>query len=279
VNVNAERLPDALRVLRDAAAVTRPFRVQFGAPATFLPDTPVLYLPVLPEKGEDELRELRERVFAKPLARALTWPFVPHVTLTDEAEPDRIGAALKALADYGAEASFDRLHLLEEGKGRVWAPIADAPFEAPAVVGRGGLPVELSVTTRLDPEARAVFDREWEAHDLAEFGRTGKPEMVAITARRDGAVVGAAVGWTLGRVARLNDVIVVAEHRRQGIGSRLLAAFESHAAGQGCEEMVLTALAGGAAEKFYKTRGWIEDRRRPRWTLGRDIVELRRGVG
>ena len=40
--------------------------------------------------GEDPVKcvlELRDRVFREPLARTLTWPFVPHVTLAEEAPP------------------------------------------------------------------------------------------------------------------------------------------------------------------------------------------------
>src|SRR5437867_1954584 len=46
VNVRDDRLGDALDVVRAAAASTRPFAVMLGPPATFLPDTPVVFLPV-----------------------------------------------------------------------------------------------------------------------------------------------------------------------------------------------------------------------------------------
>jgi 2'-5' RNA ligase len=128
VNVREDRLGEALAVLRRAAAATRPFTVFLGPPATFLPDTPTLHLPVT---GDDPVRALRDRVFVDPLARPLTWPFVPHVTLADEADDDRIRTVVVALAGYRVEVTFDRVHLLREGPGRVWAPIADAPF-APA---------------------------------------------------------------------------------------------------------------------------------------------------
>ncbi|HVM02638.1 MAG TPA: 2'-5' RNA ligase family protein, partial [Acidimicrobiales bacterium] len=150
VNVREDRLGDALAVLRSAAAATRPLRLALGPPATFLPDNPVLYLVV---GGDlDGLSALRQAVFADPLARPLTWPWVPHVTVADEAEPGRIAAALEALADYRADVTVERVHLLREGPGRAWAPIADAPLAAAAVVGRGGLPVELVVSERPDPE-------------------------------------------------------------------------------------------------------------------------------
>src|SRR5207302_372659 len=136
-----------------AAAATRPFTVAVGPPATFLPDNPTVHLAVA---DDGAVRALRERVFADPLARPLTWPFVPHLTLADEAAPERIAAALVALADYRVEVTFDRVHLLREGPGRVWAPIADAPFAPPAVIGRGGLPLELTVSDDVDPEGRAM---------------------------------------------------------------------------------------------------------------------------
>src|SRR5687768_11841471 len=47
VNVREEAVPDALHVLRDAAADTpASLRLTLGPPGTFLPDNPVLYLRV-----------------------------------------------------------------------------------------------------------------------------------------------------------------------------------------------------------------------------------------
>jgi len=124
--VNVREVKEAVAVLRRAAAPSRPIRLELGPPATFLPDNPVLYLSV---HGElDDLHALRDRVFKPPLERDLTWPFVPHVTLADESTPARIQAALTALADYRAEATFTALTLLQEGPGRVWTPIAEVAF-------------------------------------------------------------------------------------------------------------------------------------------------------
>jgi len=126
VNVREDRLAAALAVLRRAAEATRPFTVTLGPPATFMPDSPTLHLGVA---GDAEaVRVLRDLVFVDPLDRPLTWPFVPHVTLADEAGPDRIDAALAALAGYVVDATFDRVHLLLQGPGRIWTPIADVAF-------------------------------------------------------------------------------------------------------------------------------------------------------
>lgn len=126
VNVAAGAMADAVVVLREAAKATRPLDLRLGPATTFDPVTPVVYLQVA---GEVEaLRALRDRVFTPPLSRSLTHSFVPHVTVADDMDPDRIPAAVAALADYVADVRIDALHLLEQGRGRVWRPIAEAPF-------------------------------------------------------------------------------------------------------------------------------------------------------
>jgi 2'-5' RNA ligase/GNAT superfamily N-acetyltransferase len=267
VNVRGDRLDDALLVLRQAAAATRPFRLGIGPPASFLPVNPTLYLTV--EEGADDVQRLRDRVFRPPLERPLTWPFVPHLTIADEIDPNRIRTALDVLADYRTEVAIDRVHLLEEGPGRVWTPIADVPFAAPAVIGRGGWPVEVATTERLDPVAAAFAAEQW-----GDDGRT----RVAFTARRDGRVVGTATGWAEppGGAAYLSDLIVDATTRGEGIGSHLLAAFESWAARHGAIRLRVRTEAGGRAEQFYRDRGWREEVRLPALRRGRDFVQLRR---
>ena len=91
VNVRADRLGDALAVMRAAAGASRPIEARLGPPTTFLPDNPVLYLPF--EDGAAAVGALSQRVFQDLLSRPLTWPFVPQVTVADEADPARIAAA------------------------------------------------------------------------------------------------------------------------------------------------------------------------------------------
>ncbi len=223
VNVREDRLGEALAVLRRAAAATRPFTVTLGPPATFLPDNPTLYLAVA-----GDVHALRDRVFVDPLARPLTWPFVPHVTLADEADPTRIAAALQALAGYTVDVTFDRVHLLREGPGRVWSPIADAEFAPPAVIGRGGLPVEITVTETVDPEARAL---------------AGAQPLV-VTARAGGVVAGYAEGWCRPPAAHLASMVVAPDQAHLGVDRHLLAAFRSEAAARGCDDLTIASDVG-----------------------------------
>jgi 2'-5' RNA ligase/ribosomal protein S18 acetylase RimI-like enzyme len=277
VNVNRDHLGEALAALRSSAAGTRPFTVQLGPPTTFLPTSPVLYLPLVGE-GRAAVFALRERVFREPLARPLTWPFVPHVTVADEARPDRIAAAEIALCDYAAEVAFDRLHLLEEGPGRIWGPVADFAFAPPAVVGRGGIPLQLVVSHRLDPEARSFADRECVAERRARGLGEEDPDTpnLAVVGRRDGNVVAVVEGWARGGVAWISDLVVARTERREGVGSHLLATFESEAIERGCQRLGTSVPSGGVEESFYRRRGWVEEARATAWIGGKDRVLLRR---
>lgn len=278
VNVRDDRFGAALDLLRDAAAATRPFTVTLGPPATFSPVTPVLYLRV--SEGGERVRELRDRVFQPPLSRRLTHPFVPHVTLAEELPEERLLAAVDALGDYSRQVTFDRVHLLEEREGREWVPAAELPFGGPAVVGRGGLEVRLDVGAVVGPEALAFSEREWPLQHLAAHGRAGvvPREPLIVTAWREGSVVGLAEGWTHGGVGWLDGLLVAAAARGEGIGSHLLAAFESACAARGCPRLGLQALAGSPAVAFYEARGWYEEARLTGWVHGSDRVLLRRDL-
>ncbi|MGH9183923.1 MAG: GNAT family N-acetyltransferase [Acidimicrobiales bacterium] len=276
VNVGEDDLDRGLARLRAAGAATRPFTLDLGPPATFWPASPVLYLAVAGEVAA--VHALRQRLWAEPLARPLTWPFHPHVTLADEASPERLSAAVAALADYRASVTLERVHLLQEQRGghgrRVWRPVADIPFERPAVVGRGGLELELAVTDRLDPEAARLAEAE------GEGGRHGEPAAreLAVAARRGGRVVGAAVGWTSGPAAFLDDLTVAADCRRQGIGAHLVATFLTEATRRGCRLARTRTEAGGPAEGFWRRLGWVEEARFDVYALGRDFRQLRRDL-
>lgn len=275
VNVREDAFDDALRVLRKAAGEARPLVLELGPPATFLPDNPVLFLQV---GGFDlsALVDLRNSVFRPPLERSLTWPFVPHVTLADEAHPDRIAAGMTALRDYRVTAAFDRVHLLEEGEGRTWRPIADAALRPPAVIGRGGLELEISESHQLDPEAAAFAQEQWRMYSLGEYGNEQLEEPVALTARRDGVIVGTATGSIREHDSYLSRLIVPESERASGVGSHLLAAFEAHAVRKGKNRLTLHTLAEGGAREFYERRGWTAILTLPRWRAGRDFVQMER---
>jgi len=223
VNVREDDVGAALATVRTAAGRSRPIALELGPPATFLPVSPVLYLAV---GGGTELQRLRDEVFQPPLARSLTWAFVPHVTIADQMDEGRIAAALTALADYRVSVVFDAVHVLQEGPGRVWTPVADVLLGPEVVIGRGGLPLTLTVSTVLDPEALAVA--------LAELVPSGAAPLV-VTARRDGRVVGVLQGWTAGVSGQVTSIAIAPEAMADDVDRHLLAEARSQAAARECE--------------------------------------------
>jgi 2'-5' RNA ligase len=237
VNVRVERVPDALAVLRDAAAACSPLTLRLGPPTTFRPDTPTVHLGVT---GDDEqvaaLGRLRDAVFVPPLERDLTFGFVPHVTLSDEVDADRIDAACVVLDAYEVEATFDRVHLLQEQRHgdahRRWVPIADVPLAPRVVVGRGGVELELTTSELIDPEAVAFETGEWPDDEprppVPDLPAGCRP--IVVVARHRGEVVGVARGGSAPDRTELVSVLVAQAHRGLGISRHLVAAFDHAAA-------------------------------------------------
>ncbi|MGH9056155.1 MAG: GNAT family N-acetyltransferase [Acidimicrobiales bacterium] len=254
VNVRSDRLTAALARLRAAAAgQSGPLRLTLGPPASFLPANPVLYL----EVGGDieRLRILRDAVFAPPLERRLSWPWVPHVTLADGAGEERVAAAVAALDRYAVVVTIDRVVVLEEWPGRAWSTLADACLGRPLVVGTGGLALELTRGRVLDPEALPIVEEACPGTEPGWEGGAPVPRRfpIVITARREGEVVGTAAAWKADDGCHV--AVLVARHaRRQGIGGHLLAGVEAAVRASGWQAPVLQAE--GPPAFFHARSGW-----------------------
>ena len=193
VNVRVDDLGSALSALRRAAAAVEPITVTLGPAVTFHPVNPVVYLEV---GGDvDAVKRVRGAVFVPPLERSMSLDFVPHVTLVESTTPERIEAALVALADYRIEVTFDAAFLLQEHERR-WRPIADARFAPPLVVGRGGIETHITTASLADPQVR-------------EFaGAPGGDVEHVVVARRDAEIVAVAFarGGALSRLVGDTDL-------------------------------------------------------------------------
>lgn len=252
VNVAAEQVSDALEVVRLAGAQTGPLHLVFGAPSTFAPTTPLAWLSVGGDVGS--LADLRGRLDRAPWARPTGRSFVPHVTVSAKLDEARLQATLLALADFEAAVTIDRVHVLENrqlGDGRWgWQPLVDAPLgRRRAVVGSGGLEVELSISERVDPDARLLMS--------ASERRSGRG--LAVTARRDGMAVGVGWGTVDPPVVRLDGLVVAPEHERQGIGSHVLARFVAEAVDRGCDLAVHAGSEGTPLWSLCRRRGWTAE--------------------
>lgn len=255
VNVAEGDLPAVLARLRDAAAsVPGPLELVLGPPGTFLPTNPVLYLDV--GGDTDALARIRSAVFAGALRRPEAWPWTPHVTLADEADPARIEAALGVLDAYRVGFEADRVVLLEErrtGTGRRWMPLADAVFGPRHVVARGGLELELSLGRLLDPEAAALLRALPESETMvpgappageeagATLGERRAPFPLLCVARRREGPVGVGAAWWSNWRGHLGIAVDPAA-RRQGIGSQILARLTSALAEGGWDGPALSTL-------------------------------------
>jgi len=221
VNVAVDRLPEVLADLRVAAAGAPPIELRLGSPATFSPVSPVVYLPV---EGThvDVVHEVREVLRSGVLARRAVHEFVPHVTVSEEASPERIEAALASLEDYTADVCIDRVHLLQDHAPgpRRWNPVADAMFEAPLVVGTGGVPMEIASSALADPEVVMLF-----VDEQVHVPPGAAP--IVVVARREREIVAAARGWIAAGEPSFVEVV-----GDQDVGRQLLRAATRSIAGR-----------------------------------------------
>lgn len=250
INVREDELGAALAVVRAAAASTDVLTLDLGPVETFLPVNPVVFLavggPSLPT-----VHALPAALGDGPLARPPTHEFVPHVTVAENLAEERIPGAMAALSGYRHTiVKIRHLHVLEEVPDeedqRVWRPLMGVAFGPPAVVGRGGLETVIEVHDRVPPDAGALG---------AERG----PADVVLVARRAEVVVGLLGGRVRGAKAWLEWVEVDPGVEGEGVGTQLLAAYESVAADRGAERMYARADPGARAESFLAGRGWARE--------------------
>jgi 2'-5' RNA ligase/GNAT superfamily N-acetyltransferase len=251
VNVSAAGFTAALDVVRDAAAASPPLRLVLGPPATFWPETPVVYLAV---GGDDAaVRRLQAVVGIGPWHRPTTWPFVPHVTLAPDVDPALIPAAVTVLSGYRREVTVTEVHVLREEPDRSWVTLASVELSGRRVVARGGLEVVLERGAVLDPDAEERLVAAW----ASGVGRQdGHP--FAIAARREGAVVGAATGASDADLW-IDRIGVEPAARGQGVGRHLLRAVESLGAQRRCRRAFVVCASDAPARRWLENNGWRDD--------------------
>ncbi|HEU5156382.1 MAG TPA: 2'-5' RNA ligase family protein [Streptosporangiaceae bacterium] len=125
--------------LRRVAEAALPYTVRLRGTATFRPVSPVVFVALADGIGACE--EVERRVRSGPLARALAFPYHPHVTVAHDLPAEVLDRAFKELADYDASFQVSGFSLYEHGRDGVWRPQLAFPF------GTGG-PVPYPANTR-----------------------------------------------------------------------------------------------------------------------------------
>lgn len=240
INVAEDQVDDAIDLVHAAAAAARPVHVVLGPVDTFSPVTPVVYLRVS-GPGLDDIARLRDELDSGPLAQELKHPFVPHVTLGDDATPDEIDGATRALAHFVEPVALDTITVLEESADdRIWRPVADVTLGREPLTRTIGAE-RITVRTHARPSIAGAA--------------IGRYRPIAVEAIVDGRVVGAAVGHLAeGDVAWLDELVVTAASRGAGVGAALARGFVDAARHAGCTEV--RAARGASVAGFLAGMGF-----------------------
>ena len=82
--------------------------------------------------------------------------------------------------------------------------------------------------------------------------------MACFARAEDGTVVGGAVGRSWGGCAEIRQLWVAATLRKQGLGARLVGAFEEHARTKGCIYVYVETFSF-QAPSFYERLGYVTE--------------------
>jgi 2'-5' RNA ligase len=131
--VEPSALPGIEESLLEVAAAERPFEVRLRGSATFLPVSPVVFVPLT--VGIAECERLAKAVRVGPLDIDVRFPYHPHVTVAHHVPLEALQRAFAALSSYEASFQVLGLTMFELGADEVWRPQRDFTF-----VGVEGLP-------------------------------------------------------------------------------------------------------------------------------------------
>jgi 2'-5' RNA ligase len=118
--------------LRAVAAAEAPFDMHLHGTGTFRPVSPVVFVTLV--EGATQCQRVEDGVRCGPLARSLSFPYHPHVTVAHDLDEPALDEAFAALSSYDARFRVWGFTLFEQGPDSVWRPQRDFPF------GAGGLP-------------------------------------------------------------------------------------------------------------------------------------------
>jgi 2'-5' RNA ligase len=122
-----DELDRAREHLESTAAAGSPFEVHLRGTGTFRPVSPVVFVQV--SRGISECELLQAAIRTGPLAREITFPFHPHVTVAHDVDEGALDRAELVLRDWEATFTVKGFSLYEHGADGVWRPREDFTFQ------------------------------------------------------------------------------------------------------------------------------------------------------
>ena len=127
--VPSDDLDTVEKHLRTIAESEQPFEIHLRGTGTFLPVSPVVFVSVVLGIGECERVEAKVR--SGPLARDLSFPYHPHVTIAHDLPDEVLRTVFDEMASYEVRFGVWGFSLYEHGPDRVWRPQRDFPLGLP----------------------------------------------------------------------------------------------------------------------------------------------------
>ncbi len=115
--------------LAEVARRHSPFDMHLAGTGTFSPVSDVVFVAVARGIGNCEL--LSDDVRRGPLARSLSFPYHPHVTVAHDVPGDMLELAYSALADLSAEFRVTAFTEFAQTPGGAWAVAREYPLTGP----------------------------------------------------------------------------------------------------------------------------------------------------
>jgi 2'-5' RNA ligase len=115
--------------LAEVAAGHPPFDMHLSGTGTFAPVSAVVFVAVARGIGNCEL--IANDVRRGPLARSLSYPYHPHVTVAHDVPPDMLDLAYSGLADLSAEFRVEHFTEFEQTPDGAWVIAREYPLTGP----------------------------------------------------------------------------------------------------------------------------------------------------
>ena len=115
--------------LAEVARAHPAFDMHLSGTGTFAPVSAVVFVTVARGIGNCEL--IANDVRRGPLARSLSYPYHPHVTVAHDVPGDMLELAYTGLSDLSAEFRVDSFTEFEQTAGGAWAVARQYPLTGP----------------------------------------------------------------------------------------------------------------------------------------------------